>query len=606
MPGPDSNETALSVHVNHGWNPQRGFAHGLNSDVHDPHPLQTLSQVANTARTSANSLVLYAKKNPGVQRLVSNYEEWENNMRKEAETRLGGFKPLQQLLDSSIAEDWELLRKVKAPSYTSSFKRSASEGNLTATESSPHRPRSQRVHLGRPGWDFPTTAFTPAIEETPTRTSWSLDEETDVPTSRFPRVTTAPALRDEGDEQVPSSNSSSASWGSVDDGAKHLEAVAVRLLEQSRLAIQSAQQTLQETANNCQQNLQTLGVLLQQSVQPGVTGSNMGGHRTNLSLQIVPWRVADRASSGSGASSLPLPRYLQHSNDATLAEPGSSDGNKDAQPTLYNQVIEYFDQLDRRRGRKRSLKDPDRSVAIVTTASLPWMTGTAVNPLLRAAYLSSDDRRSVILLLPWLSKPDQERVFPNSVSFETPDDQEAFVKEWAQKRTGLACNFKVKFYPGRYAPEKGKCSTYLTSHAATHVCWTVEVALQSNMHLCKCKFSLVTCLVAGILHLTASLILKACVGFTWHMFSCYMGCTHRHFQVCGCAGSILPVGDITQYIPDSEADVAVLEEPEHLNWYHHGTRWTDKFNHVVGIMHTNYLDYARREDKGHVKELLLK
>jgi hypothetical protein len=55
-----------------------------------------------------------------------------------------------------------------------------------------------------------------------------------------------------------------------------------------------------------------------------------------------------------------------------------------------------------------------------------------------------------------LSKLDQERVFPNSIAFDSPADQEAFVREWAQKRTGLACDFKVRFYPGRYAPEKGE------------------------------------------------------------------------------------------------------------------------------------------------------
>ena len=32
--------------------------------------------------------------------------------------------------------------------------------------------------------------------------------------------------------------------------------------------------------------------------------------------------------------------------------------------------------------------------------------------------------------------------------------------------------------------------------------------------------------------------------------------------------------------------------------YHHGSRWTSLYRHVVGVTHTNYLQYARLDDKG--------
>ena len=51
----------------------------------------------------------------------------------------------------------------------------------------------------------------------------------------------------------------------------------------------------------------------------------------------------------------------------------------------------------------------DRSVVIVTTASLPWMTGTAVNPALRAAYMVGTGYDDVTLLLPWLEDDDDQR-----------------------------------------------------------------------------------------------------------------------------------------------------------------------------------------------------
>eukprot|EP00262_Sarcandra_glabra_P013787 TRINITY_DN388_c2_g1_i1.p1 TRINITY_DN388_c2_g1~~TRINITY_DN388_c2_g1_i1.p1 ORF type:complete len:801 (+),score=146.28 TRINITY_DN388_c2_g1_i1:110-2512(+) len=165
-----------------------------------------------------------------------------------------------------------------------------------------------------------------------------------------------------------------------------------------------------------------------------------------------------------------------------------------------------------------------RHVAVVTTASLPWMTGTAVNPLFRAAYLAKSANQNVTLLVPWLCKSDQELVYPNNMTFCSPEDQESYIRDWLEERLGFKADFRISFYPGKFSKERR---------------------------------------------------------------------------------SIIPAGDTSQFISSKEADIAILEEPEHLNWYHHGRRWTDKFNHVVGVVHTNYLEYIKREKNGALQAFLV-
>jgi hypothetical protein len=55
-----------------------------------------------------------------------------------------------------------------------------------------------------------------------------------------------------------------------------------------------------------------------------------------------------------------------------------------------------------KRGRVSSMDDGDRSVIIVSTAAIPWLTGTAVNPCLRAAYLSQIPDIEVCSFAPFL------------------------------------------------------------------------------------------------------------------------------------------------------------------------------------------------------------
>jgi hypothetical protein len=93
---------------------------------------------------------------------------------------------------------------------------------------------------------------------------------------------------------------------------------------------------------------------------------------------------------------------------------------------------------------------PGRHITIVTTAALPWMTGTAVNPLLRAANLcrrtriidnstttTSSATQWVTLVIPWLElTEDQQEVYQRV--FRSPQEQEDYIRNWLRNEADLA------------------------------------------------------------------------------------------------------------------------------------------------------------------------
>jgi hypothetical protein len=142
---------------------------------------------------------------------------------------------------------------------------------------------------------------------------------------------------------------------------------------------------------------------------------------------------------------------------------------------------------DRRTTRRRrssaitpqsDLSRPGRHIHVVTTAALPWFTGTAVNPLLRAAYLhrktqeinsmeesigstadagrSRINRRSwVTLVVPWLELPEDQQELYGRV-FANEREQELYVREWLATQGGMpdaSQDLKISWYPARYHSE---------------------------------------------------------------------------------------------------------------------------------------------------------
>lgn len=99
------------------------------------------------------------------------------------------------------------------------------------------------------------------------------------------------------------------------------------------------------------------------------------------------------------------------------------------------------------------IADKSKRIWIVTTAALPWMTGTAVNPLLRAAYMTdgrAEAGGSVTIMLPWLErKQDRDSVYGENRGFDTPEEQEAFIRTWLVEKAKLpeaSEKLKIEWY----------------------------------------------------------------------------------------------------------------------------------------------------------------
>lgn len=170
---------------------------------------------------------------------------------------------------------------------------------------------------------------------------------------------------------------------------------------------------------------------------------------------------------------------------------------------LGNQCEEEEDGLDETMTFS-DLSDPSRSIWIVTTAALPWRTGTAVNPFLRALYFvkrrlhlyqskeMKDKPGKVTLVIPWLlDLNDAQKLYGDIITRSGQEGKEQQL-EWIKNYADEMCNMKQEM-------------EYL-----------------------------------NILFYNAAY---------WPAF-----------------GSIFPTVDICSLIPSDEADVAILEEPEHLNW----------------------------------------
>lgn len=219
---------------------------------------------------------------------------------------------------------------------------------------------------------------------------------------------------------------------------------------------------------------------------------------TSPAAEIINVEVTEQQQGQGDVVVIHSPSDADHSH---FNEPEPTD----ASSSPHNDILSSSD-----------LSIPERKIWVVTTAALPWRTGTALNPLMRALYLTRGrPPHAVTLLVPWLNdERARKKLYGEQNAFAGGKrEQETWIRNYCSERAGAGeeeQKLRILFWEGKY---------------------------------------------------------------------------HDSF------GSIFPVVDICSLIPKDQADVAILEEPEHLNWWRvppsdtdEQLGWAHKFKHVVGIV----------------------
>nr|CRH05956.1 putative GT4 : related to digalactosyldiacylglycerol synthase [Candidatus Magnetococcus massalia] len=119
-----------------------------------------------------------------------------------------------------------------------------------------------------------------------------------------------------------------------------------------------------------------------------------------------------------------------------------------------------------------------KTINIVTTASLPWRTGTAILALFRAYHLAQRGL-DVTLYIPWIPKQQQSQLFGEDQLFDHHWEQEAYLR--GQLPDFHGDNLQFVFYPARYFAALG--SILPSAPIAPQLCRCDWLILEEPEHL---------------------------------------------------------------------------------------------------------------------------